>query len=472
MSGRLSSPLPIPNTIKTTISWVRFYSGVGRNLLALVAFVLVSAYTLDAQDFTSKVAQYMRAQVEVNHFSGSILIAQNGRVLIRKRYGPMREASDEDAASARRYRIGSIAKQFIAVAVLQLQERGRLRLQDPVCKYIARCPNGWEQIKIFNLLAQTDGIPEISRPFDSKTLKSTATTAGLLAYLDGRPLEFKPGEKLGNGGSGYAVLGAAIETISGEPYLRYLKKHIFTPAGMRATGYEDAVQTFPDTNVAHTGRSNSITPNDLESAIPYSFGRLYSTVEDLYRWNHALNGEELLSKASGNAMFTPYLDGYGFGWVILKEFERRLETQGGGIYLWGASIRRYVDDDVCIIALSDSDNADAGRISRDLAANLFGKHYELPIAHVAIHIDPTIYDSYVGRYELTPDFFLVVTRETNRLMIQSPSQPKIELLAESETRFFAKRLDAVVTFVKSPQGRADQLVLQQGGRDISAARTP
>ena len=437
----------------------------------LVTFVLVSAYRLDAQDFTFRVAEYMNAQVEVNHFRGSILIAQNGRVLVGERYGPANGLSDEQNTRDSRYRLGSIAKQFIAAAILQLQERGRLQLQDSVCKYIAKCPNGWEEIKIFNLLVQTDGIPDASRSFDSKTTRSTTTTPGLLAHLYVRPLEFKPGEKFRYGNSGYAVLGAVIEKASGEPYLSYLKNHIFIPLGMRETDYAVAVQTLPDINLAHAGRSNSITPNDLELAIPYSMGRLYSTVEDLYRWDRALYGEELLSKESRNAIFTPYIDGYGFGWVILKEFERRMEMQGGGIYLWGSSIRRYTDDDVCVIVLSNSDNADAGRISRDLAAILFGKHYELPVEHIEVNVNPTIYDSYVGRYELAPDFVLVVTKEANRLVIQGPSQPKIEILPESETRFFEKGLDAVINFVKSPQGNATQLVLQQGGRDIPAPRT-
>jgi hypothetical protein len=170
-------------------------------------------------------------------------------------------------------------------------------------------------------------------------------------------------------------------------------------------------------------------------------------------------------------MFTPYIDGYGFGWVILKEFERTLDTQAGKIYLFESSIRRYANEDVCVIVLSNSDNADAGRISRDLAAILFGKHYELPIEHHVINLNPAIYDSYAGRYELASDFVLVVSREGDRLMIQSSGQPKVEIFPESETRFFAEGLETVINFVKNPQGNAAQLVLQQGGREIPALRT-
>ncbi len=211
-------------------------------------------------------------------------------------------------------------------------------------------------------------------------------------------------------------------------------------------------------------------PNDLDLSAAYSWGGIYSTVDDLYRWDRALNDEELLSNASVNAMFTPYIDGYGFAWVVLKEFDRTLDTTAGGIYLFGTSIRRYAADDACVIVLSDSVNSDAGRISRDLAAILFGKHYELPVEHHAIKLDPTTLNSYVGRYQLSSELVLVVSKDENVLMIQASDQPKIEIRPESETRFFVNGLDIMINFVKGPQGNATKLVLQQGGRDIPAPR--
>ena len=449
---------PIPHKIKAANLRLSFRRGLKKILLVSSTFVLVSAHTLGAQDLTSRVADYMNAQVEVNHFRGSILIAQHGNVLVTKRYGPEIGISDGQKTFNSRYRLGSIAKQFVAAAILQLQEKGKLHEYQ-------------EEIKIFNLLVQTDGIPEAGRSLDLTETSSTTTTPELLRYLGGLPLAFKPGERFRYGNSGYAVLGAVIEKVSGEPYLKYLKDHIFIPLGMNETGEDDAPQKVPDIDLARSGKSNSITPNDMELATRYSWGRLYSTVEDLYRWDRALDDEVLLSKKSRNAMFTPYIDGYGFGWVILKEFERTLDTQAGKIYLFESSIRRYANEDVCVIVLSNSDNADAGRISRDLAAILFGKHYELPIEHHVINLNPAIYDSYAGRYELASDFVLVVSREGDRLMIQSSGQPKVEIFPESETRFFAEGLDTVINFVKNPQGNAAQLVLQQGGREIPALRT-
>jgi len=408
----------------------------------------------------------MNAQVEVNHFSGSILIAQHGKVLVKQRYGLRDGLSELESAEEGRYRVGSIAKQFIAAGILQLQEKGKLQLQDSVCKYIAKCPDGWAEIKIFNLLIQTDGIPEVDRSIDPTTAKSLITTSRLLDYLADRPLEFKPGEKFKYGNSGYAVLAAVIEKVSGESYRKYLKDHIFMPLGMRETGYEDLDKAAP----IHLRPSRSITPSDLELTARYGWGGLYSTVDDLYLWERALAAEALLSQSSTNAIFTPYIDGYGFGWVVLKEFDRTLDTSAGGIYFFGSAIRRYAADDACVIVLSNSEEADAGRISRDLAAILFDKHYELPMEHHAVDLNPDIYNAYAGRYELGSGLVVEVSREANRLMIHSTSPAKTELFPESETRFFAKDIDAVINFVKSTQGKATQLVLQQGGREISGLR--
>jgi CubicO group peptidase (beta-lactamase class C family) len=437
-----------------------------RKALVLSVLIFVSAGRLRAQEFAPKVDSYMKAQVEVNHFSGSILIAQHGKIIVKQRYGLRNGFSKPETEEESRYRVGSIAKQFIAAGILLLQEKGKLQLQDSVCKYIAKCPDGWKEIKIFNLLVQTDGIPELDLSIDPTTAKSLITTSTLLSYLADQPLEFKPGEKFKYGNSGYAILGTVIEKVSGEPYRKYLKDHIFVPLGMRETSYDDPNKITP----AHLGLSRSITPSDLHMTARYGWGALYSTVEDLYLWERALTAEELLSQSSTNAIFTPYIDGYGFGWVVLKEFDRTLDTSAGGIYLFGSAIRRYAADDACVIVLSDSKQADAGRISRDLAAILFNKHYESPVEHHAVDLNPDIYDAYAGRYELGSGLVVEVRREANRLMIQSTSAAKIELYPESETRFFAKDIDAVINFVKSTEGKATQLVLQQGGREISGLR--
>ena len=236
---------PIGYRIQIKILRVSSRSLLMTKALVLSLLILMSADRLHAQELTPKVDSYMNAQVEVNHFSGSILIAQHGKILVKQRYGSGNGLSKLKTDVEGRYRVGSIAKQFIAAGILQLQEKGKLRLQDSVCKYLAKCPDGWEEIKIFNLLVQTDGIPEVDRSIDPIAASSLTTTSRLLSYLADRPLEFKPGERFKYGDSGYAVLAAVIEKVSGESYRKYLKDHIFMPLGMRETGYKDLDKITP-----------------------------------------------------------------------------------------------------------------------------------------------------------------------------------------------------------------------------------
>jgi CubicO group peptidase (beta-lactamase class C family) len=440
-------------------------------ILILLFSLPSSASPLPAEDLSSKVDAYMQAQIAQYHFSGSILIAQGGKVVVRKGYGLTGTKTRVPNTSKTRYRLGLIAGQFTDLVILQLQEQGKLQVQDAVCKYIAECPDAWQGVSIFNLLTHTSGIPDISSSSASENSSSEApTVSALVAQIKREPLRFNPGEKLEYSYSETEVLNAVIERISGQPYTSYLAKHIFATLGMRDTGYDSSLRVPYPPGAREERPLSLLAPSDLQLSLPYTAGGLYSTVEDLYLWDLALSTGKLGSQKFIEQVFTPYRDGHGYGWMVRKELDRKLLTQGGGIRLYSTSIRRYPDDDVCIIVLSGMRTADSGKISHDLAAILFGKNYELARERKVIKLDPAEYDTYVGQYALTPDFVLTVTREDDKLMIQGTGQAKIEILPESETRFFTNGSDAMINFMKISSGSVTQLILQQGGNDISAGR--
>ncbi len=416
----------------------------------LVALVVVSSQISLAQNFSAKVTRYMSAQVQVNQFRGSILVAEKGKVLIEGNYGFPSSANISDEVKS--YAVGAIAKQFIAAAILQMQERGKLRLENSICLYIDKCPETWKTITILSLLAQTDGI------LDRKI--ETGDQERLVSELEAAPIESKPG-KFRYTNSGYELLATVIHKISGEPYEKYLQEEIFQPSGMTDTGKTLKPPSEDRPAVA-------ITPSDGKLSEEYSFGRITSTVDDLYRWERALDGSGLLSRESITKMFTPYSAGHGFGWVMLEEYNRQAYTQGYGIYLFAASIRRYPKDDVCVVVLSD--DADSGRISRDLGAMVFGVEYATPKPAVTIDMNSVIYDSYVGNYRLAPDFILHVVRSGKRLFAQSPNLPAVEIYPKTQTQFFAKGSDTVLNFVKNGSEKATEVVVQMGGADIPGMR--
>jgi CubicO group peptidase (beta-lactamase class C family) len=213
----------------------------------------------------------------------------------------------------------------------------------------------------------------------------------------------------------------------------------------------------------------------LDMAQPYAAGALYSTVEDLLLWDQALYTEKLVHRSALDAMFTPFKGGYAYGWAIRTAspatFGRKQIAHGGGINGFATFIARYPDEKATVIVLCNNEAFPAGSVATDLAAILFDAKYEIPIAHKLAKVDPRIYDSYIGEYELAPGLVLKVTREEGKLMTQATGQSKVEVFPESEMKFFLKAFEAQITFVKDETGRVTALILHQGGRDQTAKRT-
>jgi hypothetical protein len=171
-------------------------------------------------------------------------------------------------------------------------------------------------------------------------------------------------------------------------------------------------------------------------------------------------------------MFTPYKEDYAYGWSVTELSNHKRISHSGGINGFGANISRYVNDDVCVVVLSNFEYAPIGQISKDLAAIVFEEEYELPKERMAVEVDPKIYDAYVGEYQLDTNFILTITKEDNRLFAQAigQGQPKIEIFPESETEFFVKVINAQITFIKNDKGIVTELILHQNGKDHPAKK--
>jgi|HubBroStandDraft_1064217.scaffolds.fasta_scaffold26010_2 CubicO group peptidase (beta-lactamase class C family) len=352
-------------------------------LLMCWALLLFPVVVVSDTDLTGKLDAYLNSQVSASGFSGAILVARSGKILLVKGYGLANIELNVKNESKSKFRLGSMTQQFTAMAILELQEQKKLNIQDSVCKYIQNCPNDWQAIQIVNLLTHTSGISSFTEfPDYENTSTQPTSVPELLAHFRSKPTEFKPGEKFKYSNSGYQVLGAVIENVSGTSYANYLAERIFAPLEMRDTGYDDPARILSGRASGYRKNGGSHDPLNatyLDMSIPFSAGGLYSTVEDLYRWDGALYTEKLISNQSLNQMFTPYRDGYGFGWKILRELERRVAMWGSRINGFSASIRRYPDDNACVIVLSNFENTDAEKISHDLGGILFDVHYGQPM---------------------------------------------------------------------------------------------
>jgi len=218
-------------------------------------------------------------------FSGSVLIAKDGAVVLRKGYGQADLEKGLPCTTLTKYRIASITKQFTAMAILILEARGALKVQDRIDAFFSRCPVAWQGITIHQLLTHTSGIPDL------EDLSSTANE--MIAILREKPLDFVPGSKWQYSNSGYILLGAIIEKAAGTSYEDFLRKEIFLPLKMTDTGYDHGAR---DLAVSYAGSGVKADVSQLTNS--FSAGALYSTAEDLYRWDQALSGASLVPMSS------------------------------------------------------------------------------------------------------------------------------------------------------------------------------
>jgi CubicO group peptidase (beta-lactamase class C family) len=185
------------------------------------------------------VAQHMDQFVSSRDFSGAVLVARDGRVLFQKAYGLANREHEVPNKLNTKFRLGSLTKQFTAMAVMILIEREKLRVTDPLCKYIENCPKAWASVTIRHLLNHTSGIPAFTDfPDNDHYEHLPMTPLATIARFRDKPLEFVPGERFSYDDSGYLLLGYIVERASGERYEDFLRKNIYEPLGMADSGYD------------------------------------------------------------------------------------------------------------------------------------------------------------------------------------------------------------------------------------------
>ena len=423
-----------------------------------------------AQDVTTKVDDYLKSAIEKSHFSGAILIAREGRVIVRQGYGLANVEHDVPATPETKFRIGSLTKQFTAAAILMLQQRGKVQTQDAVCKHLPDCLPAWQQITVHQLLTHTSGLPNVDHTVEAKAPMSLKYT---LQTFKEQPLEFNPGARFQYSNTNYLILGYIIEHISGTSYDRFLDNNIFRPLKMTNTGYDNHERILKQRAAGYSLRADKyINASYVDMSVPFAAGGLYSTIDDLFLWEQSLSTETLLSKKSIATMFTPHKGGYGYGWYVGERYGRKSISHGGWISGFASSVVRYPDERVTIIVLSNLDNLPVNTMSRHLAAIIFGTEGATLKERKVASVNPRIFDAYVGQYQLTPTFLITITKEGDRLMGQATGFPKIELLPASDIEFFVKEFDAQILFVEDGKGTVTHSNLTLNGQEAQAKKIP
>lgn len=330
-----------------------------------------------------KIAAYVKAQQEVNRFSGAVLVAQKGKVLFRQGVGMANHDYEQPNRPETKFRLGSLTKQFTAMAILLLEQESKLRLEDSITKFVPDLPAAWKDVTLHHLLTHTSGIPEhTSLPGFMEKTKRPMTPAQIVALVRDKPVDFAPGDKFKYCNTGYILLGMVVETVSGQKYEDFLRQRIFTPLGMQNTGYDHNRATVKHRATGYAFQGDQYRQAEyLDMSIPYAAGALYSTVDDLLLWDQALYTDKLLPQDALRKMFTPPAQRtYALGWGVAPRYNRICHTHGGSIHGFVTTLSRYPDDRLLVVVLCNNQSAGMAvrGMDRALAAIVLGEKYEMP----------------------------------------------------------------------------------------------
>lgn len=315
-------------------------------------------------------------------FNGSALVASGGKPILKKSYGEANLEWDLPNTPDTAFRIGSVSKPFTAVLTMQLVEEGRLTLEtrlSDVLPWYRRDTGG--RVTIRQILTHTGGIPfSMPEGVFCEHRTEPLSVRDLVERFHSGDLDFEPGTDFRYSNSDYVILGAVIEQVTGKPYEQVLEERILRPAGMENTGLDHPGKIVPKRACGYERTPEGPRGETFfDISFTHGAGGLYSTVEDMYRWDQALYGEELLSEASREEMFTPGVNEYGLGWLVRKApvgpdlAERTVARHAGDILGFHALIVRVLEDRHLVVLLTNMGGAALDEIAAEILDALYGR---------------------------------------------------------------------------------------------------
>ena len=428
---------------------------------------------LDKLDVTAKVAAYLAAMAELGRFSGSVLISVGREVLLCDGYGMADREHAVPNISQTKFRIGSISKQFTAMAILLLEQQGKLTVNDFISLHLPDAPNTWSGVKIRHLLNHSSGIPSLTEFVDQETTGRLPLT--LVQWIDtfrDKPVQFKAGTQHHYSNSGYLLLGDIIERVSGLSYESFLDVTLFKPLEMADSGYDRHSKVLPNRATGYREEDNVWTRAPyIDMGFPFAAGALYSTVEDLYRWDQALLDNRLITEEASARMttITPLLAAYGYGTVIGQLYGKRTLGHLGGIPGFRANLLRFPDEPACIIALCNTESSDFVSVPKTLSAMIFNQEYQSLEVPPLVPLPEALAQFYVGEYEISLDAVLKVEYK-DYVLHMTCAEAQRSFIPKSQTRFVSENNDEELKFDGPIDKEQKYLVLVQNGVEVVATR--
>ena len=408
------------------------------------------------------------------HRSGATaIVAKQGKILYHDAIGQANIELGVEMKMNHIFRIGSITKQFTAVAIMQLEEQGKLSIQDPITKFLPDYPTKGHTITVEHLLTHTSGIRSYTdmESFESMFRKDMSPM-DLVSVFKDEPMDFDPGEKFNYNNSGYILLGVIIEKVSGLTYQEYVQKHLFEPLGMTASYYGSASRVIPDRVAGYQGAKGGYRNAEyLSMTLPYAAGSLLSNVADLYTWTKAVHAHQLVSAKSLNKAFSPYTlnngknSDYGYGWSLGKIYDRPVVEHGGGINGFLTESIYVPDEELFVAVFSNCNCQSPSPAANKMAALALGELKTF--TKVELGVDKL--QKYVGVYENEEGRKHKIVLEDGHLYTMSRGGNRYQLNPMGKEWFFFNDNLRTVQFVRDKKGGVQAIKAYERGSYLGTA---
>ena len=399
-----------------------------------------------------------------------MIVVRNGEVVLRKGYGLANVELGVPIEPGMVFRLGSVTKQFTAAAVLLLEQDGKLSTEDLIEKHLPGYPVHGHKITIAHLLSHTSGIFNYTSipGYMPQKVRRDLSTEELVDVFKVQPMDFAPGERWNYSNSGYVLLGAIIEKVSGREYSEFIQERIFDRLGMKSSHY-GGHQLIPG-RVAGYGWDGSgyVNAPYLSMTQPHAAGSLLSTVDDLARWDQALQGHELLTEKSYRKMTARFVlndgepAGYGFGFALGSLKGHQTVGHGGGIFGFSTYAMRIPDANAYLAILTNrtGQTPSPGFAANTIAAHLIGKPYP---SFKPIELDESVLANYTGVYDINQRETRTVTLEDGHLFTQRTGGGRSKVIPASGTKFFYQTSHSYFEFVLDEAGKPSHMLMYQNG---------
>ena len=445
-----------------------------------------------AQDRVAIIDSVVNNLFKSERFNGNILVAEKGNVLYNKSFGNANESTKELLNENSIFELASVSKQFTAMAIVILKEKGKLSYEDKISTFLPQLSN-YKNVTIKHLLNHTGGLPDYMDLMDSLFDKSKIATNKDIVDLFSKhnpKILFEPNTKWEYSNTGYAFLASIIEKVSGTSYGNYLQKAIFKPLEMNNTFVytrrfaPKKISNYAFGYIYSDSLKKYILPDELEETKMVIWldgivgdGTVNSTVNDLLKWDRALYTEKLVSSESKKEIFRAVelnnksKRDYGFGWALSDdETYGKIVNHSGGWPGYKTFIERHIDNDKTIIVLQNHESVSTTKLFAYLRSIIYNKPLPIKKERTEIKLSNEQLQKFVGVFEIQESIEVTVSLKSNQLFVQLTGQNAFPVFAESELSFFLKAVEAQVQFQLNDKQEVTSLVLLQGGNKIKATK--